>query len=51
MLINASKTQTVLLVEPDKFKCLDSMFIANSQDTEEIRSMVNFKRHLMNAYG
>ncbi len=28
----------------DKFKCLDSMFVANGQGTEEIRSRINIAR-------
>ncbi len=46
-LIPGEQRQAVLLDgEPledvDKFKCLDSMFVANSQVTEEIRSRIDF---------
>ncbi len=48
-LIPGEQRQAVLLDgEPledvDKVKCLNSMFVANSQVTEEIRSRINFAR-------
>ncbi len=48
-LIPGEQRQAVLLDgEPledvDKFKCLGSMFVANGQGTEEIRSRVNLTR-------
>ncbi len=55
MRINASKTKAMsalipgeqrqaVLVDVDKFKYLGSMFVANGQGTEEIRSRINIAR-------